>query len=89
MAKELKIFSGRGQGKYLRDTIICYAFTKSEAARLIQLYCCVNYGLQSELKNYFQSSSIDKSKISPIPTSPSVYVVKRINKINYTIKISE
>lgn len=77
MAKQLKIWNGRGHGKYDRGYIYVAAYTQKQAAELVSRAC---YGDEhpnlislNEIKNYYSFGSWGNAMNGIIPTEPCVY----------------
>lgn len=74
MAKKLKIWNGRGHGKYDRGNINVAAYSQKQAAELISKACETRVSV-SEISVYY-SNCWGNSMEGIIPTEPCVYVVK-------------
>jgi hypothetical protein len=75
MGIKLKIWNGRGHGKYQNGSIFVAAFTQKHAAELVSMAC---FGVDNrvslnEIRNYFHSGTWGNSMEGIEPTEPCVY----------------
>ncbi len=73
MAKVLKIWNGRGHGKYNRGHIYVAAYSQKQATELIAKACETYIG-SSEIRNYYSLGCWGNSMEGIVPTEPCVYV---------------
>lgn len=77
--KRLKIWNGRGHGKYDREyTIYVAAYSQAEAARLVAAACEALVTV-SEIRKYYHPNAWGKRMQGIVPTEPCVYVTKGYN----------
>lgn len=81
MAKELKIWNGRGHGKFSKGHIYVAAYSQKQAAELISIAC---FGQEhpdrvstSEVKNYYHKGAWGNTMDGITPTEPCVYVSEK------------
>lgn len=82
MAKELKIWNGRGHGrKYGRGHIYVAAYSQKQAAELVSKAC---YGEEfsdnvsvNEIRNYYSAGSWGNTMNGITPTEPCVYATEK------------
>lgn len=74
----LKIWNGRGQGKYTgTHHIYVAAYSSKQACEIIGIACELLHPMSaSELSTYFSKGSWGNSMDDVIPTFPCVYVQK-------------
>ena len=76
--KVLKIWNGRGQGKYNKGHVYVAAYTQSQCAKLLGITCCGREDGVSpkEIKKYFADGCWGNNMADIIPTEPCVYVIE-------------
>jgi hypothetical protein len=76
MSKQLKIWNGRGHGKYDKYHIYVAAFTQKQAAELVSSACfgCNDRISVSELRNYYFEGSWGNPMDGIVATEPCVYI---------------
>lgn len=78
MARTLKIWNGRGYGKYNHDHFFVAAYTNKEACELIGKAAGYNRSIgDSELRNYYSKDCWGTPMDGITPTEPCVYVQVR------------
>jgi hypothetical protein len=90
MAKKLKLWNGRGHGKYDRGHISVAAYSQKQAAELVSIAC---FGVEhsnmvsvNEIRKYYNNRWGDgMSNIEP--SEPCVYVEEWLNSNEPYIKI--
>lgn len=82
MSKELKIWNGRGHGKFSNGHIYVAAYSQKQAAELVSIAC---YGEEhpdlirtNEIKNYYHKGSWGIRMDGIVPTEPCVYVSEKM-----------
>jgi len=77
MAKELKIWNGRGHGKFSKGHMYVAAYSQKQAAELISIAC---FGEKhpdrvsiNEIKNYYHKGAWGNSMDGIVATEPCVY----------------
>lgn len=79
MKKRLKIWNGRGHGKYLNHSIYVAAYSRAEAARLVAKACDANVSA-NEIKNYYSPDAWGRQMDGITAVGPCVYVGKRYDE---------
>ena len=81
MAKQLKIWNGRGHGKYNREHIYVAAYRQKQAAELVSIACYgdehPNIITPHQIKDYYSFGCWGNTMNGIIPTEPCVYAVKK------------
>lgn len=79
MAKNLKIWNGRGHGNYDKGHIYVAAYSQKHAAELVSLACYERPDLINayEIRNYFSEGAWGNSMNGIEPTEPCVYVKEK------------
>ena len=75
MAKQLKIWNGRGQGKYENGHVYVAAYSTRQAAELIRM-ACDSFTSVHEINAYFAKGCWGRPMDGITPTEPCVYVQK-------------
>jgi len=86
MAKTLKIWNGRGHGKYIKGYIYVAAYSKKQAAELIST-ACDTYITATEITDYYSEGSWSNSMSDIIPTEPCVYATDKYYATDKPIRI--
>lgn len=75
MAKTLKIWNGRGHGKYNNDHFYVAAYSAKQATELIgnAAECHIN---GNEINKYYSKNCWGNAMDGIIPTEPCVYIVE-------------
>lgn len=73
--KQLRIWNGRGQGKFLHGHIYVAAYSQAEAARIVSA-ACDSLTTAHEIKKYFSPDSWGIQMNRIVPTEPCVYVAQ-------------
>lgn len=88
MAKQLKIWNGRGHGKYNRNHIYVAAYSAKQACELIGQVCELGRPLPaSEITKYYSKDCWGNSMDGITATEPCVYVGDGYDYNNKPIRI--
>lgn len=78
MKKQLKIWNGRGHGKYQNGRIYVAAYSQKQAAELVGTACGFNYPIGiSEIRNYYSFDCWGTDMQGIVPVEPCVYASER------------
>lgn len=84
--KTLKLFNGRGHGKYNNGYLYVAAYSIAECVRLINESCDA-YINANEINVYFSKGLWGNAMDGIIPTEPCVYVQKRYSSNSKPVRI--
>jgi hypothetical protein len=88
MAKQLKIWNGRGHGKHDKGHIYVAAYSQKQATELVSLACYELPDIISvnEIRNYY-SPAWGNSMDGIEPTEPCVYVQERAYSTEKPVRV--
>lgn len=76
--KSLKIWNGRGHGKYNNGYIYVAAYSNKQACELVGKACeCYGPISANELTNYYHKGAWGNDMDGIVPTEPCVYVQEK------------
>jgi hypothetical protein len=76
--KVLKIWNGRGHGKFQKGHIYVAAYSQKQAAELVGTACGLGYPLGvSEIRNYYSFDCWGNDMQGIVPTEPCVYASEK------------